>query len=129
MLLCCYVFVRIRCYVVFLYKLAQVCVCCDMRRCTVFPRNLAAPQIVAAFEISPRSSNARCTKRRPRILAACGKDYYSAHTYVILTLILNNAQCARSPIVLLVHVLYYRSVTSTLVTALEMSPRQTGPRN
>ena len=40
---------------------------------TVFPRNLAAPRIVAAFEISPRSSNAQCTKRRPRILAACGK--------------------------------------------------------
>ena len=40
---------------------------------TVFPRNLAAPRIVAAFEISPRNSNAQCTKRRPRILAACGK--------------------------------------------------------
>ena len=40
---------------------------------TVFPRNLAAPRIVAAFEISAHSSNAQCTKRRPRILATYGK--------------------------------------------------------
>ena len=42
-------------------------------KATVFPRNLAAPRIVAAFEISPRNSNAQCTKRRPQIPAACGK--------------------------------------------------------
>ena len=45
-----------------------------------------------------------------------GHHYYCVHT--ILMLILNNAQCARSPIVLL----YYSSVTSTLVAALEIWP-------
>ena len=51
-----------------------------------------------------------------------GRHYYCAHTHIILTLILNNAQCACSPIALLVHVLYYSSVTSTLVAALEIWP-------
>ena len=67
---------------------------------------------------TPRNSNAQCTKRHPRILAACGKgSSLLLRTLYILTLILNNAQCARSPIVL-----YYSSVTSTLVAALEIWP-------
>ena len=93
---------------------------------TVFPRNLAAPRIVAAFEISPRNSYAQCTKRRPRILAACGKGsslLLRVYTYVILTLILNNAQCARSSIG------EYFSRRLRNLAALEMSPRQTEPRN
>ena len=108
----------------------------DHKQITVFPRNLAAPRIVAAFEISPRNSNAQGTKRRPRILAACGKGssllLRAYYTIIILTLILNNAQCARSPIVL-----YYIYIASSVyisrrprnLAALEMSPRQTGPRN
>ena len=91
---------------------------------TVFPRNLAAPRIVAAFEsrrvVLTLDALNVALEFSPHMVK--GRHYYSAHTYVILTLILNNAQCARSPIVLLVHVLYYRSVTSTLVAALEIWP-------
>ena len=67
--------------------------------CMHFLQNLGAPRIVAAFEISPRSFNPQCTKRRPRNLAACSKwsSLLLTLNVRILTLILNNAQCARSP--------------------------------
>ena len=50
---------------------------------TVFPRNPAAPRIVAAFKILPRSSNTQCTKRRPRILASCGKGSSLLRAYAL----------------------------------------------
>ena len=84
-------------------------------------------EISPHLELSPPSKSRRVILTLNALNAALefsphvvkGRRYYCAHTYVIyiLTLILNNAQCARSPIVL-----YYSSVTSTLVAALEIWP-------
>ena len=67
-------------------------------------------EISPHLELSPPSKSRRVVLTLDALNAALefsphvvkGRHYYSAHTYVILTLILNNAQCARAPIVLLV---------------------------
>ena len=87
-------------------------------------------EISPHLELSPPSKSRRIVLTLNALNAALefsphvvkGRHYYCTHTYVIVTLILNNAQCTRSPIVLLVHVLYYSSVTSTSVAAFEIWP-------
>ena len=67
-------------------------------------------EISPHLELSPPSKSRRVVLTLNALNAALefsphvvkGRHYYSAHKYDILTLILNNAQCARSPIVLLV---------------------------
>ena len=89
-------------------------------------------EISPHLELSPPSKSRRVILTLNALNAALefsphvvkGRHYYCAYyTYVILTLILNNAQCARSPIV------EYFSRRPRNLAALEMSPRQTEPRN